>query len=254
MRALIFAAGLGTRLRPLTDHKPKALVEVGGVPMLERVIVKLINAGIAEIVVNVHHFPDQIIDFIANRKFPAHIVVSDERQCLLDTGGGLLAATRMLGTDSPIIIHNADILTDFDIAEMENAHVNSASAATLLVSQRHTSRYLLFDDDNQMRGWTNAKSGEVLPPSLLTANISHFYRKAFGGVHIVGPELLADLAYYAKDKESSFPIMPYYIDACQRLKIDGYTPSDPFMWHDIGKPDSLAVAELEIQTKEATNI
>lgn len=247
MKALIFAAGLGTRLRPLTDNKPKALVEVGGVPMLERVIDKLVAAGITEIAVNVHHFPDQIIDFLANRHFPINILVSDERHLLLDTGGGLLAAATMLGTDEPVLIHNADILTDYDITEMANTHARSDAEATLLVSPRQTSRYLLFDNDNRMRGWTNAKTGEVQTSSLITANLTH---KAFGGVHIVGPELLTDLSKYAKDKGSAFPIMPYYIDACQRLNIKGYTPSTPYMWHDIGKPESLAAAELAIKSKD----
>lgn len=248
MKALIFAAGLGTRLRPLTDNKPKALVEVGGVPMLERVIVKLIAAGITEIAVNVHHFPDQIIDFIANRRYPINILISDERHLLLDTGGGLIAAATMLGTDEPILIHNADILTDFDIAELVEANASSGADATLLVSERQTSRYILFDADGQMRGWTNAKTGEVLPDSLNNASI--LSRLAFGGVHIAGPTLLADLAKYAKDKEPAFPIMPYYIDACQRLKIKGFTPSAPYMWHDIGKSDSLAAAELAIKSND----
>lgn len=244
MKALIFAAGLGTRLRPLTDHKPKALVEVGEVPMLERVITKLIDAGITEMAVNVHHFPDQIIDFISRRNFPAHIVVSDERECLLDTGGGLLAAANLFGTEESILIHNADILTDFDIAKMVAAHQSSGADATLLVSQRETSRYLLFDASRQMRGWTNVKTGEVLPTSMkLGQHTESLQKMAFGGVHIVEPTLLADLKRYAT--KPSFPIMPYYIDACQRLKIDGYTPSEPFMWHDIGKPDSLATAQSE---------
>ncbi|MDE7376782.1 MAG: NTP transferase domain-containing protein [Muribaculaceae bacterium] len=247
MKALVFAAGLGTRLRPLTDNKPKALVEVGGVPMLERVINKLIDSGITELAVNVHHFPDQIIDFLANRHFPINILVSDERHLLLDTGGGLLAAATMLGTDEPILIHNADILTDFDIAEIKEEHARSGAAASLLVSERQTSRYLLFDNDNRMCGWTNDKTGEILPSSLITTNLT---RKAFGGVHIAGPELLSDLANYAKDKEPAFPIMPYYIDACQRLKIKGFTPSTPYMWHDIGKPESLSAAELALKSKQ----
>lgn len=251
MKALIFAAGLGTRLRPLTDNKPKALVEVGGVPMLERVITKIISAGITEIAINTHHFPDQIIDFIANRRFPVNIVISDERHCLLDTGGGLLAAATMLGTDEPILIHNADILTDFDIADMASAHARSGAAATLLVSPRQTSRYLLFDSQNQMLGWTNEKTGEILPPTLPTTHSSLLTKKAFGGVHIVGPELMADLVEYAQNKEPAFPIMPYYIDACQRLKINGYTPTYSYMWHDIGKPDSLAAAEAATKVKNS---
>lgn len=246
MKALIFAAGLGTRLRPLTNDRPKALVEVGGVPMLERVIGKLIAAGITQMVVNVHHFPDKIIDFIASRHFPAEIAISDERGLLLDTGGGLLAAAKILGADEPILIHNADILTDFDIAEMAQAHARSGADATLLASHRDTSRYLLFDDQDQMRGWTNIKTGEVRPSSLL-ADKSLLTKKAFGGVHIVSPGLIADLATHAPAE--AFPIMPYYIDACQRLKIQGFTPATPYMWHDIGKPESLAAAQSAIKTK-----
>lgn len=246
MKALIFAAGLGTRLRPLTDKMPKALVEVGGIPMLERVIDKLIRFGITEMAVNVHHFPDQIIDYIASRHFPADIIISDERECLLDTGGGLLHAAKLLGADEPILIHNADILTNFDIAEMVEAHARTNADATLLVSLRETSRYLLFDEKNQMRGWTNVKIGEVLPPTL--ADAADLRRLAFGGVHIVSPSLLADLAVWTT--KPAFPIMPYYIDACQRLKIDGFTPSAPFAWHDIGKPQSLAAAQLFSQLEK----
>ena len=156
---MIFAAGLGTRLRPLTDNKPKALVEVAGKPMLERVILRLKRSGVDEIVVNVHHFGQQIIDFLyANDNFGVTIHVSDEREELLDTGGGILKARKWLDGGEPVIVHNADILTDFDLDEMMCQHVASEAVATLLVAERDTARYFVFNDAMRLQGWTNIKT------------------------------------------------------------------------------------------------
>lgn len=238
MKGMIFAAGLGTRLRPLTNDRPKALVEVCGKPMLQWVIEKFRDAGITEIVVNVHHFADKIIDFLReNDSFRCDIHISDERSLLLDTGGGILKAREWLG-DSPFVVHNADILTDFPLAEMIEAHENSDAIATLLVADRRSSRYLLFDPGLQMRGWENIKTGETRPEEI---DASSFRRLAFGGVHVLSPEVFDSLSQFST--EPVFSIIPFYVGLSQRAKIQGYIPSKPYQWFDIGSPEKLRDAE-----------
>lgn len=241
MKAMIFAAGLGTRLRPFTERHPKALVPVGGVPMLGRVICKLRDAGISRIVVNVHHFADQIEEYLyANANFGTDIAVSDERAMLLDTGGGLLHAAPLLEDDKePVILHNADILCDFPISAMLTDHVRTGALATLLVSGRQSSRHLLFDNRRLMRGWENVSTGQVKPGGLDTAGLRAM---AFGGVHIVSGDIFPHLRGYRADG-GAFSITDFYIDICCRCQIAGHTPTEPFMWHDVGRPGSLAEAE-----------
>uniref|UniRef100_UPI003FEE6622 nucleotidyltransferase family protein n=1 Tax=Phocaeicola sp. TaxID=2773926 RepID=UPI003FEE6622 len=164
MKAMIFAAGLGTRLRPLTDNMPKALVPVAGKPMLERVILRLKEAGFNEITVNIHHFGEQIIDFLrAHDNFGTEIHISDERGMLLDTGGGIKKARPFLDGQEPFLVHNADILTDIDLAGLYRHHLESDAESTLLGSELKSSRYLLFDDDYHLHGWINKATGEVKP-------------------------------------------------------------------------------------------
>lgn len=240
MKALIFAAGLGTRLRPLTDHKPKALVPVAGIPMLQRVIVRLREAGFDDITVNVHHFGEQIMDFLkANEGFGVRIHLSDERDCLLDTGGGILKARTFLEGDEPFLVHNADILTDLDLRAFYRHHTESKAMATLLVSRRQTSRYLLFDDAYRLHGWTNRTTGEVLPQGL--DRTTHAYQElAFGGVHVISPSLfrLMDEGGW----QGKFSIIPFYLSVCGQARIEGY-PMENVHWFDIGKPDTLQQAE-----------
>ena len=147
MKAMIFAAGLGTRLKPLTDSTPKALVAVAGKPLLEHVINKLKKAGFDEILINVHHFPDQIIDFVKeHHNFGIRIEFSDERHCLLDTGGGIRKASEFFNDGQPFLVHNVDILSNVDLEALYQFHLNEMPLATLVVSERETSRYLLFDN------------------------------------------------------------------------------------------------------------
>lgn len=240
MKAMIFAAGLGTRLRPLTNDRPKALVEVGGVAMLERVINRLKSHGITEIVINIHHFGEKIIEFVKqHNNFGITIHISDERELLLDTGGGILKSRQWLDGNEPIIIHNADILTDFDLHKMVEQHIKNNADATLLVADRKTARYFYIDENNRLNGWTNISTNEVKPAGYIASE--HDQLRAFGGVHIVSPSIFDELAKYGT--EPKFSITPFYIDKCKDLKIMGYTPSEDYQWHDIGKIESIVIAE-----------
>src|SRR5690606_32019928 len=154
MKAMIFAAGMGTRLKPLTDTIPKALVPVGGKPLLQHIIEKLKRFGFNEIIINIHHFGQQIIDFVQeNNSFDIRIEFSDEREQLLDTGGGIKKAAWFFDDNKPFLVHNVDILSNIDLQELYHFHLKNNTIATLLCSIRQTSRYLLFDTDNHLRGW-----------------------------------------------------------------------------------------------------
>lgn len=254
MKAMVFAAGLGTRLKPFTDHHPKALAEVCGKPMLGVVIERLKKFGVDDIVVNVHHFADQIVDYLhKNDNFGITIHVSDERSCLLDTGGGILAAREWLDGKEPFIVHNADILTDANLDDMAMAFKDNDGIATLLVSDRQTKRYLLFDSNMRMYGWTNIETGELRPQTLMSAD--NLVRLAFGGVHIISPAIFPYLEEFAESFSSNddmpipkFSIMDFYVASCQKLPIYGYRPSVSYKWHDIGKPDALRAAEQDFSS------
>lgn len=252
MKALIFAAGIGSRLKPFTYNHPKALAPVNGVPMLQRVIDKLAAAGVGEIVVNVHHFADQIEDFLrANNNFGLNITISDERSLLLDTGGGLLKAVDLLfdNDNEPVILHNADILTDFPIDEMLSQHLATDADATLLVAPRKSSRQLLFDSENSLKGWHNVATGEFRP-EITQEEAAKLTPLAFGGVHIVNRSILEPLRdYAARNGGNAFSITSFYLSASGFLTIKGFTPVKPFRWHDIGTPDKLAAAEQSLIPK-----
>lgn len=240
MKAMIFAAGLGTRLRPLTDHTPKALVPVAGIPMLERVILRLKDAGFSDITVNVHHFGEQIIDFLGARdNFGITIHISDERGELLDTGGGIRKARPFLESNEPFLIHNADILTDLDLNAFYRHHLESHADATLLTNHRKTARYLLTDSRNRLCGWTNLSTGEVLPEGLRYPG-EDYQLQAFGCVHVLSPSIFR---FMEDDRwTGKFSIIPFYVDICPEANIQGY-PVDSDNWFDVGKPETLAKAE-----------
>ena len=237
MKAMIFAAGLGTRLKPLTDHMPKALVPVAGKPMLEHVIRKLIASGCDEIVINVHHFADQIIDFVkANNNFGITIHISDETDMLLDTGGGIKKASSFF--QEPFLIHNVDILSNVDLKSLYEYHLTSGNDATLLVSPRKTVRYLLFDEENQLCGWVNKDTLQTKPEGFVyQPEVQKEY--AFSGIHIVSPTLFN---YMGENWTGKFPIMDFYLQTCQEAKLGGYAKED-LQLIDIGKPETLAIAE-----------
>lgn len=249
MKGMVFAAGLGTRLRPLTDDRPKALVELAGTPMLERVLLRMKDCGITEAVVNVHHFAEKVKAFLHERAcFGMDIHVSDESGMLLDTGGGVVAAADMLRGDEPILLHNADIYTDVDFREMERNHLLSGADATLLVAPRATSRYLLFDKDMRMHGWTDVRDGSVRPEGI---DVSGMTPLAFGGVHVISPGTVDDICRYGRDRgESVFSITGYYIDACRRMSIKGWCQPEGTSWHDIGTPDKLGRAEEDLLRRQ----
>lgn len=249
MKAMVFAAGLGTRLRPLTDHQPKALVNVGGVPMLERVILRLKGAGFDDITVNVHHFGEQIIDFLQEKRYAGVTIhISDERDLLLDTGGGILKAKPFLEGNEPFLVHNADIMTDIDLGALYRHHLTHRAEATLVVSQRNTSRYLLFDAQQRLQGWTNKQTGEVLPADLDIA-AGHYTPLAFSGIHVISPTLyrwMGEASWSGK-----FSIIPFYVAICREARIQGYQP-EQMHFFDVGKIETLRQAEewLERQTEQ----
>ena len=237
MKAMIFAAGLGTRLKPLTDHMPKALVPVAGKPMLEHVIRKLIAFGCDEIVINVHHFADQIIDFLKEKNnFGITIHISDETDMLLDTGGGIKKAASFF--HEPFLIHNVDILSNVDLKSLYEYHLTSENDATLLVSPRKTVRYLLFDEKNHLCGWVNKDTLQTKPEGFVyQPEVQKEY--AFSGIHIVSPTLFN---YMGENWTGKFPIMDFYLQTCQEAKLGGHVKED-LQLIDIGKPETLAQAE-----------
>lgn len=242
MNAMIFAAGLGTRLRPLTNDRPKALVEVAGKPLLQHQIEKMINVGFDHIAVNVHHFGQQIIDFLTRHdNFGIDIKISDERELLLDTGGGIKSAMQLFDNDEPVLIHNVDIISDIDIRALYEQHLRMhaecGNLATLAINKRETSRYLLFDNDLLMRGWTNIKTEEV-KPEVLKYNYITINMYAFSGIHVVSKEILP---YLEQRDDMVFPIMDFYINLCQVEKICGVDVTGK-QWVDCGKPEHLEKA------------
>ena len=237
MRAMIFAAGLGTRLKPITDTLPKALVPVGGQPLLSHVIRKLVSAGYDHLVVNVHHFPDLIIDYLKEHDFGVQVDVSDERDFLLETGGGIAHARPFLEGE-PFLVHNVDILSNLDLGWLREQHRTDA-LATLLVSDRKTQRYLLFREDGRLAGWTNLATGEVRSP-YPDLDPSACRMLAFSGIHYMSCGIFQ--AFEALEMPERFPIMDFYLKACDRYPIYAAVPQD-LQLLDVGKLDTLAQAE-----------
>lgn len=235
MKAFIPAAGLGSRLRPLTDDKPKALVEVGGMTMLERTIRNLAQGGFRNFVVNVHHFGDQIIDYLAaNDNFGYDIKISDERDMLRDTGGALKHAAPLLKGEGKFLIHNVDIVSNLDIPWFVGRSLVSDADATLLVSDRQTSRYLLFDDKDLLVGWTNIKTGEVKTP-FKDLRPDDCKKKAFAGIHVFSAGMLSLMPAWP-DK---FSIIDFYLKLCRSYQIEAVEyPS--LQLKDLGTPAAVA--------------
>jgi len=239
MKAMIFAAGLGTRLKPITDTLPKALVPVGGEPLLYHVITKLKAAGYTELVINVHHFADQIREYLATHDFGLPISISDETSELLETGGGIAHAKDLImPTGEPFLIHNVDILSNLDIPWFRS-QTRPEAVSTLLVSERETSRYLLFDGEMRLVGWTNVTTGEVRSP-YPDLNPDHYHKLAFAGIHNLSPAIFD--AFEQAGFTGRFPIMDFYIRECANYPIYGVS-APGLRLLDVGKVDSLAQAE-----------
>ena len=257
MKAMIFAAGLGTRLKPLTDTMPKALVPVCGKPLLYHVLTKLVAAGYDDIIVNVHHLPDQIIDYLCINDFGAKITISDERDFLRETGGGIKHVRPLLrneeipgqsgndrnsqaviGGSEPFLVHNVDIISNLDLKWLREQHSEDAMA-TVVVSERETQRYLLFDEEGKLKGWTNVKTGEVRSP-FGDIDPGRYRKLAFAGIHMISPAI-----FDAFDKlgfGDRFSIMDFYIQACADYPIYAAVPPD-FLMVDVGKYDTLPEVE-----------
>lgn len=245
MKAVVFAAGKGTRLKPFTDHHPKALAPIGDTTALGVVIDRLVAAGADHIYINVHHFADQVIEYLKRYDNSVAITISDERDCLLETGGAIVKLWREhlsaeLGKDELLIVHNADIITDFPIAEMVKS-VGQADAAILVDPGRETSRKLLFSSDLRLKGWINTSTNEIRPASL---DISDLKQAAFEGVHCFKRSSLAKINEYCGKDIIPFSIINFYIDCCSDdIIVKAYTPTRKFSWYDIGTSERLEKAQ-----------
>lgn len=239
MKAMIFAAGLGTRLKPLTDTMPKALVPLAGKSLLQWQVEKLRNAGITDIVVNVHHFPDQIIEAVrANKGWGCNIAISDERDELLDTGGGLRKAKELLMSngriDEPILACNVDILSNIDLKAFIAAY-DPTTLGALVVSDRKTQRYLLFDDEAILRGWANVATGQVrLAPITLN-------KLAFSGMQILNPHIFDCMDRVVAEKGDKFSLIDLYLSLCETMIFKAYVPRD-YRMMDVGKIEHIEQA------------
>lgn len=257
MKAMIFAAGLGTRLKPLTDTLPKALVPLAGKTLLQWQIERLKAAGITDIVVNVHHFPDMIINYLReNNNFGCNISVSDERDMLLETGGGLRKAkTLLLGVanrqsgdnDTPILVCNVDILSNIDIPTLVNAY-NSNEMGLVVVSPRETQRYLLFDHDNRLRGWTNIATGEVRGPISKIQNPRSNHRPlAFSGMQVLNPRIFDMMDKVVAEKGDKFSLIDLYLSIAEKEILRAFIPEN-YRMMDVGKINQLSEAEAFAET------
>lgn len=236
MKALILAAGLGTRLKPLTNSIPKALIPINGKTLLEYQILNLKKYGFNEIVINVHHFPDQIIDFLKSKNnFGLNIKISDERDFLLDTGGGIRQTEWFFNDGKPFLVHNVDIFSNIDLYQLYRQHLSLNGLATLVVSSRKTSRYLLFDENLQLKGWFNGKTQEIKPTTI---NINQFQKLAFAGIQILSPQVFKLMNNW----KPPFSIIDFYLQNMERYPIFGYIPPE-FKILDVGKIQALNEAE-----------
>lgn len=243
MKAMVLAAGLGTRLRPITDERPKALVEVNGRSLLEITLARLRSFGVREVIINVHHFADMVVDYLrANNNFGLQIEISRE-DVLLDTGGGLKKAAPFFlnnsaDPDEPFIVHNVDIVSTIDLARMLRFHTERHALATLAVHERNTSRYLIFDDQLQLCG---RRAGRDCEPEIVRLG-QPMRPLAFTGIHVISPHLLPMLT-----EEGIFPILPSYLRiAAQGGSILAFR-ADEYYWRDVGNPESLEQTARDFQ-------
>ncbi|MFV0391172.1 MAG: nucleotidyltransferase family protein [Paludibacteraceae bacterium] len=238
MKAMIFAAGLGTRLYPITENLPKALVSVGNKPLLEHTILKLKKSGFDEIIINVHHFADQIIRFLKEKNnFDIRIEISDEREQLLDTGGGIKKVADFFNDNKPFLIHNVDILSNVNLNDVYIDHLQDTKRlTTLVVSYRDTYRYLLFDEQKRLRGWINTRTNQTKP--TLNLDFSDCEKFAYAGIQVVSPKIFQLM----ESENDVFPVMDFYLQRCVSERIIGFVPKSLNIL-DVGKIGSLEKAE-----------
>lgn len=235
--AMLLAAGLGSRLKPWTDHHPKALALVKGKSLLQHNIQYLQRFGIQEIIVNVHHFADQIIEAIEkNKGWGSRVIISDEREEVLETGGGFLKASSLFQRANPIVLMNVDILTDLNLQAMINYHEEKKPLATLATTNRETSRYFLFDNGNNLCGWRNTKTGEEKPLNALREEKKT--ARAFSGIHIIESRIFSLIKHRGK-----FSMVDVYLDLMQEQTIKSFDHSES-RFLDVGKAESIANAEI----------
>ncbi|MGB5531039.1 MAG: nucleotidyltransferase family protein [Ignavibacteriaceae bacterium] len=235
MQAMILAAGLGTRLRPLTDSTPKALIKIKEFTLLELQIRKLESEGFNEIIINIHHFAEQIKEYLKQKNFPGcSITISDESKKLLDTGGGLKKAAYFFSAAKPFLVYNVDILSDINLKKLLDYHMSSGTLATLAVRERKSSRKFLFDKENILLGWKNENANEQI---IVSDTISDLVPLAFSGVQIIDPAIFK----YFPD-EDVFSIVDLYLSVAKKEKINGYIHNKD-NWLDLGKTESLNEAE-----------
>ncbi|MBL7794462.1 MAG: nucleotidyltransferase family protein [Saprospiraceae bacterium] len=234
MKAMLFAAGLGTRLHPLTLSRPKALVEVGGKTLLEHALRHLQRNGCESVIINVHYLASQIIEWLDKNSFEMEIAISDETDLLLDTGGGLQKAAWFL-KDAPFLVYNTDILTNMNLAEFYRRHCAGDALATLAVRRRPSSRYLLFDENGLLCGWQHAKSGET----RLSRAVPNPQALAFSGIHAVNPAIFN----FMPANKQVFSMIDVYLHAAETQSIQAY-PHDADIWFDIGTPAALEQVRL----------
>jgi NDP-sugar pyrophosphorylase family protein len=238
MKGMILAAGLGTRLRPLTDTTPKALVKIGDTPLLEFAIRKLLHYGFNDIVINVHHLPDMIISFLREKKnFGANITISDERETLLDTGGALKKASSLLAGNEPFLLYNCDIVTDLNLNVLYEYHLKYDGLCTLAIKERETSRCFLFDNENNLCGWMNKKTNER---RLAVHSGKLLNEKAFSGISVINPD-----AFEMFPEKNVFSLVDFYLLLATKHIIKGHEQTNT-NWMDIGNPAALE----EMQTRD----
>lgn len=236
---MVLAAGLGTRLKEHTLNKPKALVEIEGKTLLSYVIEKLASSGFNEVIVNVHHFAEQIIQFLQSNDFGIKVHISDESARLLNTGGGIVHARELLDGDEPFLVHNVDILSDINLTDLLNFHIKSNSLATLAVGERKSSRKFLFDEKMRLSGWRNTITGKEIIPDSSRVGLKEF---AFAGIHVINPEI-----FNLIHSKGPFSIVDAYLSLCSKYDLAGFDTTASYVL-DIGKVPNLEMAKEYLQS------
>jgi NDP-sugar pyrophosphorylase family protein len=241
MKAFILAAGLGSRLAPLTNNKPKALVEVNGKPMLQHLIEKLISQGFDELLINVHHYGDLITDFLeANDHFGVSVAISDERDKLLDTGGAMVKAAWFFYGDEPVLVHNVDVFTDMNLANLMELHNKSKALVSLVTRNRDSSRKLLFDGNRHLKGWKHLQNNLVKWVDKPEAEV---VERAYSGIYVASP------SYPEKIRQKgSFSIIPEWLNMASQNVMVGVEHNEG-LWFDLGSADKIQEAEQKINSK-----